>query len=162
MKIFLADADGKEITLDTLGPGQYFGEMTLDGRPRSASVVTTEPSRLSVIPREALKTFLAEQPDAAFGLLITVIRRARNLTRVIGNLALLDVYGRVAHLLLDNAVEQGGRLVVNGRITQKGMATRIGASREMVSRIMTDLREGGYVSVEDGQIVIHLALPERW
>jgi CRP/FNR family cyclic AMP-dependent transcriptional regulator len=119
LKVFLADSDGKEIIVDMLGPGQYFGEMALDGSARSASVMTMESSRLAVIERDQFKQFIAQDPDAAFSVIITLIRRARNLTRVVGNLALLDVYGRVARLLLDNAVEESGRLVVGTRMTQQ-------------------------------------------
>jgi len=153
---------GKEIIVDMLGPGQYFGEMALEGEPRSASVMTLEPSRLSIVEREQFKRFLATSPDAAYALVVTLIRRARNLTRAVGDLALLDVYGRVARLLLDHAREDNGRLVVTDRMTQQEIAKRVGASREMVWRILDDLREGGYISVEDGYIVIRQALPKRW
>jgi CRP/FNR family cyclic AMP-dependent transcriptional regulator len=162
VKVYLADQDGREIVLDTVGPGQYFGEMALDGRPRSASVITAEPSRLAVVPRANFERFLQAHPEAALGLAVTVIRRARNLTRVAGSLALLDVYGRVARLLLDGAVQEGDRLVLRERLTQKEIAARVGASREMVSRILTDLREGGFVSVDGDRIVIERTLPENW
>lgn len=89
VKVFLSDADGKEIVLDVLGPGQYFGEMALDGQPRSASVMTVEPSKLASVTREAFRGFLASNADASLDLVVTVIRRARNLTRAAGSLALL-------------------------------------------------------------------------
>jgi len=162
LKVFLADSDGKEIIVDMLGPGQYFGEMALDGSARSASVMTMESSRLAVIERDQFKQFIAQDPDAAFSVIITLIRRARNLTRVVGNLALLDVYGRVARLLLDNAVEESGRLVVGTRMTQQEIAKRVGASREMVWRILDDLRQGRYITIEDGHIMIQQSLPKRW
>ena len=117
LKVFLSDSEGKEIVIDTLGPGQCFGEMALEGEPRSASVMTTEACKLAVIERDQFKQFLAANPDAAYALIVTLIRRARNLTRAIGSLALLDVYGRVARLLLDNAVEENGNLVVGVRMT---------------------------------------------
>jgi CRP/FNR family cyclic AMP-dependent transcriptional regulator len=72
------------------------------------------------------------------------------------------VYGRVARLLLDNAVEENGSLVVGERLTQQEIAKRVGASREMVSRIVTDLREGGYIGSEGDRIVIFRPLPKRW
>ena len=162
LKVFLADSDGKEIIVDMLGPGQYFGEMALEGEPRSASVMTLESSRLSVVEKEQFKHFLAINPDAAYNLIVTVIRRARNLTRTIGNLALLDVYGRVARLLLDSAVEESGQLVVSARMTQQEIAKRVGASRETVSRILSDLREGDYISVESNRVVIRQRLPKHW
>jgi len=149
LKVFLSDSEGKEIVIDMLARGQCFGEMALEGEPRSASVMATEPCKLVVIERDQFKRFLAANPDAAYSLIVALIRRARNLTRAIGSLALLDVYGRVARLLLDNAVEEDGKLVVGERMTQQEIAKRVSASREMVSRIVTDLREGGYVGIEN-------------
>ncbi len=162
LKVFLSDSDGKEIVIDTLGPRQLFGEMAMEGEPRSASVMTTEVCKLIVIQRDQFKQFLADNPDAAYALIVTLIRRARNLTRTIGSLALLDVYGRVARLLLDNAAEENGTLVVAERMTQQELAKRIGASREVVSRILTDLREGGYIGTESDRMVIYRPLPKRW
>ena len=162
LKVFLADDDGKEIVVDVLSAKQYFGEMALDGESRSASVMTVEASKLAVIQREDLKRFLAENSAAAFALIITLIRRARNLTRTIGNLALLDVYGRVARLLIDNASDESGKLIVIEKMTQQEIAQRIGSSREMVSRILSDLKEGGYLSIESGRIVIKQNLPKHW
>ncbi len=162
LKVYLADSEGKEIIVDTLGPNQYFGEMALDGEPRSASVMTTEASKLAVVQREDFKKFLRENPDAAFQLIVALIQRAKNLTRTVGNLALLDVYGRVARLLLDNAMEESGRLVVAERMTQQEIAKRVGSSREMVSRILSDLREGKYISADGDRIVIDKPLPKRW
>jgi CRP/FNR family cyclic AMP-dependent transcriptional regulator len=95
-------------------------------------------------------------------LIVTLIRRARNLTRTIGDLALLDVYGRVARLLLDNARDEEGQLVVGSRMTQQEIAKRVGASREMVWRILDDLRQGEYIAMQDGRIVIRQQLPKRW
>jgi len=162
LKVYLSDAGGKEIVIDTLVPQQFFGEMALEGGPRAASVMTTEPCKLAVIERDQFKGFLACNPDAAYALIVALIRRASNLTRAIGSLTLLDVYGRVARLLLDNSVEENGKVVVRERMTQQEIAKRIGASRETVSRIVTDLREGGYIGIEDDCILILRALPARW
>jgi CRP/FNR family cyclic AMP-dependent transcriptional regulator len=162
LKVFLSDSDGKEVIIDTLRQHDCFGEMALEGEPRSASVMTLEPCKLAVIERDQFKNFLSKNPDAAYALIVTVIRRARNLTRAIGSLALLDVYGRVARLLLDNASEENGKLVVGERMTQQDISKRISSSREMVSRILADLREGGYIGIEEDRIVILRALPARW
>ena len=162
LKVFLADSDGKEVIVDILGPRQYFGEMALDGRPRSASVITLEASKLAIVQREQYKRFLSENPEAAFGLIVTLIGRARNLTRAVGSMGLLDVYGRVARLLLDNAVDRDGQTVLRERMTHQEIAKRVGASREMVTRILGDLREGGYVAVENDLIVIRQTPPNRW
>lgn len=72
------------------------------------------------------------------------------------------MYGRVARLLLDNATEDNGTLTVGERLTQQEIAKRVGASREMVSRIVTDLREGGYIGTENDRMVIYRPLPKRW
>jgi CRP/FNR family cyclic AMP-dependent transcriptional regulator len=162
LKVYLADSEGKEIIVDLLGAGQYFGEMSLEGEPRSASVMTLEPSKLSIVEREQFKRFLADNPEAAYALIVTLIRRARNLTRAVGDLALLDVYGRVARLLLENARQENGMLVVTDRMTQQEIAKRVGASREMVWRILDDLRQGDYIGIQDGRIVIRQQLPKRW
>ncbi len=162
LKVFLSDSKGKEIVIDTLGPRQCFGEMALDGEARSASVMTTEPCQLAVIERDQFKAFLAADPEAAFALIVTLIGRARNLTRAIGSLALLDVYGRVARLLLDSATEENGTLIVGERMTQQEIANRVGSSRETVSRIITDLRQGGYLGLEKNRIVVYRRLPKRW
>jgi CRP/FNR family transcriptional regulator, cyclic AMP receptor protein len=162
LKVFLANEEGNEIIVDVLGPDQYFGEMALEGEPRSASVMTLEPSKVSIVERARFRECFATNPDAAYQLYLALVRRARNLTRTVGGLALLDVYGRVARLLLDNASEELGCLVVADRMTQQEIAKRIGASRETVSRILTDLREGNYISVEDNRITILQHLPKRW
>ena len=162
LKVFLGDADGKEVIIDSLGPRQFFGEMALDGEPRSASVMTMEAASLCILQREQFKQFLADKPQAALALIYALIKRARTLTRTVGNLALLDVYGRVAHLLIESATEEDGRLVVTDRISQVDIAKKVGSSREMVSRILGDLKEGGYISMDNNRIVIEQTLPKRW
>ena len=163
VKVFVADADGREMVLDFHGPGDYVGEMSLDGRPRSASVMAVEPTACSVLTREALRAAIVANPDLAMNLVCTLIERARIATENVRNLALMDVYGRVARLLLSLAVEQpGGKMVVPERLTQQDIADRVGASRDMVSRIFKDLTTGGYVTVVDRQITINRRPPARW
>lgn len=163
VKVFVADADGREMVLDIHGPGDYVGEMALDGRPRAASVITMEPTVCSVLTRDALREAIAGNPDFAMNLICTLIERARIATENVRNLALMDVYGRVARLLLSLAVEQpDGKMVVPERLTQQDIADRVGASRDMVSRIFKDLTAGGYVTVVDRQITINRKPPARW
>jgi CRP/FNR family cyclic AMP-dependent transcriptional regulator len=163
VKVFVADAEGREMVLDFHGPGDYVGEMALDGRPRAASVITTEPTVCSVLTRDALRAAIAANPDVAMNLIGTLIDRARIATENVRNLALMDVYGRVARLLLSLAVEgPGGKLVVPEKLTQQDIADRVGASRDMVSRIFKDLTIGGYVTVADRQITINRKPPARW
>jgi len=151
------------MVLDIHGPGDYVGEMALDGRPRAASVITMEPTVCSVLTRDALREAIAGNPDFAMNLICTLIERARIATENVRNLALMDVYGRVARLLLSLAVEQpDGKMVVPERLTQQDIADRVGASRDMVSRIFKDLTAGGYVTVVDRQITINRKPPARW
>jgi CRP/FNR family cyclic AMP-dependent transcriptional regulator len=162
VKIYLADEHGKELILGIKGPGQYFGEMVLDEQPRSASVMTLEPAQFAILSRADFRAFLLSHADVALQLIQNLIRLARGLNRSVRNLAMLDVYGRVARILLELAVERDGKLVIPERLTQKDIAARVGASREMINRILRDLTTGGYVSVEDGRITINKAPPERW
>jgi len=163
VKVFVADDEGREMVLDFHGAGDYVGEMALDGRPRAASVMAVEPTVCSVLTRDALRAAIAANPDVAMNLIGTLIERARIATENVRNLALMDVYGRVARLLLSLAVEQpGGKMVVPERLTQQDIADRVGASRDMVSRIFKDLTVGGYVTVVDRQITINRKPPARW
>lgn len=162
VKVYLADEHGKELILAIKGPGQYFGEMALDGEPRSASVMTLEPAQFAILSRADFKAFLVAHAEVALQLIHNLIQVARGLNRSVRNLALLDVYGRVARILLDLAVERDGKLVIPERLTQKEIAARVGASREMINRILRDLTAGGYVTVDGGRITINKAPPERW
>jgi len=162
VKVFLANENGKEVLLNVEGPGDYFGEMILDGGPRSASVMTLEPSRFLVVPRSDVEAFLARHPQFAMSLILKLIKRVRVLTDNVKSLALQDVYGRVARMLQELAVEQDGKRVVAEKPTQVEMASRIGASREMVSIILKDLARGGYIEIAGKRIVIHKKLPLEW
>jgi CRP/FNR family cyclic AMP-dependent transcriptional regulator len=161
-KVFVADDQGHELQLNQLGPGEYFGDVTLDGGPRSASVMALEPCRCAVVKRDELSRFMAEYPEFAVHLTQKLAHRVRALTAGMRDLALMDVYGRVARLLLELAEEADGRLVIGEKLTQKDIAQRVGASREMISRIFSDLAEGGYVKKEDGRLVIVRKPPARW
>jgi CRP/FNR family cyclic AMP-dependent transcriptional regulator len=162
VKIYVSDETGKEIVLNESGPGEYFGEMVLDEGPRSASVMTLEPTRFLVVPKEDFREFLAKSPDFSLHLIRKLIKRVRALTNDVKSLALLDVYGRVARMLLDLAVERDGTLVIENKPTQQEMANRVGASREMISRILGDLSSGGYIEVGRDRITIARALPRAW
>jgi CRP/FNR family cyclic AMP-dependent transcriptional regulator len=162
VKIYLSDQSGKELILAIKGPGQYFGEMVLDEQPRSASVITLEPAQFAVLSRADFKAFLLKHAEVALQLIQNLIHVARGLNQNVRSLAMLDVYGRVARILLELAVERDGKMVIPERLTQKDLAARVGASREMINRILRDLTVGGYVSVEEGRITINKAPPTRW
>jgi CRP/FNR family cyclic AMP-dependent transcriptional regulator len=164
LRSFSADDGDREITYGVYGPGEYLGEMSLDGGPRSASVITLEHSSCAVVGRRTLERFIAERPEFAFELLGKVIRRARAATLSARQLALNDVYGRLRSLLLELAGEpdaQGARAVTE-RLTHQAMAHRLGCSREMVSRLMKDLERGGYVHGQRGSLTLIQPLPQRW
>jgi len=162
VKIYVSDDQGKEMILNQAGAGEYFGEMVLDAGPRSASVMTLEPTRFLVVPKEDFAAFLATSPEFALHLIRKLIRRVRGLTHDIKSLALMDVYGRVARMLLELAVERDGALVIEDRPTQQEMANRVGASREMISRILSELTAGGYIEVARDRITIARTLPRAW
>ena len=161
------DAAEREITYGTYGVGDYFGEMSLDGGLRSASVETLEATECAMVTRHSLKAHIAEHPEFAFDLLAKVIRRARAATLSTKQLALNDVYGRLVALLhslekprLAETVDPAVR--ITERLTHQEMANRLGCSREMVSRLMKDLERGGYVASAGGVVQLLRALPSRW
>ena len=162
VKVYLNDENGKELVLDVKGPGQYFGEMVLDEGPRSASVVTIEPCQFAVISMADFKAVLIEQPEIALQVIKNLIHMARGLNEHVRSLALLDVYGRVARMLLDLAVEQGGNQVIPGKLTQQEMASKVGTSREVINRILRDLTTGGYIKMEERKITIIKHLPSKY
>ena len=163
VKVYLNDEDGKEVTLNIQAAGEYFGELAmLDDAPRSASVVTTEETRLAVVSKSGFDECLENNPKIALTVIRGLARRLRELTENVRSLALMDVYGRVAHTLLDLAEEKDGKLVVTQRLTQRDIASMVGASREMVSRILRDLTVGGYITNKNKIITINERLPSAW
>lgn len=162
VKVYVSDEDSREVVLRTHGPGEYFGEMILDGRPRSASVMTVEPSRLVVIPQVKFREFVRSHPDFAIRLIEQLIGRVRALTENVKSLALMDVYGRVARLMLDMAKPDNGKLVIQEKLTQQDIASRVGASREMISKIFKELMVGGYISIDRKRITINRTPPRHW
>ena len=162
VKAFVSDESGKEVVLDTIDPGDYFGELVLDGGPRSASVMTLEPCRFFVIPRGDVEGLLDGNREFSRHLIYKLIGKVRSLTGKVLDLALRDVYSRFARFIDERAVEEGGRRVVRERLTQHDIAARIGASREMVSRVVKELTAGGYISIDAKQITVHRRLPANW
>jgi CRP/FNR family cyclic AMP-dependent transcriptional regulator len=161
-RVFVADDKGREVQLNQMGPGEYFGEITLDGGPRSASVMAMEDCRCAIVKRAEFDGFLQSNPELTLHIVRKLARRVRELTDNVRSLALMDVYGRVARLLLELAEEKDGKLVVSEQLTHKDIASRVGASREMISRIFSDLADGGYVVKEEGHLVIARKPPPRW
>ena len=163
LKVYACNSKGREVVYNILGPGEFFGEMMLDGEPRSASVKAVVDSACVLVPGSELSGMLLAHPEFAECLVMTLISRLRNATSKIRGLALDGVYERVAALLADVAVEDGGVLRVPRAYTQLEIATRVGASREMVNHVLRDLVRGGFI-LKDKQhrMTILKKLPSRW
>lgn len=163
VRVFATGDKDREITYGTYGNGDYFGEISLDGGPRSASVEALEACTCAVVTTQTLLRHIAEHPEFALDLLAKVIRRVRAATLSAKQLALNDVYGRLVLLLGELALPQadGTRLIAE-RLTHREMANRLGCSREMVSRLIKDLETGGYVSSSAGSLSVLKTLPTRW
>jgi CRP/FNR family cyclic AMP-dependent transcriptional regulator len=164
LRAYAAHPGGKEITLGIYGAGEYVGEMSLDGGPRSANVETLEATTCAVISRATLLAYIAEHPDFALEMMSRLIRRARLATQSASSLALIDVYGRMTRLLdqLAGPPAADGTRTVEERLTHRQIASHLACSREMVTRLMGDLEAGGYVAVRERRIVLLKGLPARW
>lgn len=164
LRAFLADGNGKELTLGTYGHLDYVGEMSLDGGPRSANVEAVEACTCSVINRETLLAYIAETPEFALQLMARVIRRARLATESARSVALIDVYGRLAKVLEEMAgpPNELGERPLREKITHLQLSQHLACSREMVSRLLKDLETGGYVSIRERWIWLLKSLPSRW
>jgi len=162
VKVFASNEHGREFVIDFHGPGEYVGEMSLDGERRSASVVTVEPTTCAVVNRAQFREFILKHPDFALHLIGRLIHRVRVTTSNLKSLALSDVYGRLVRLLNALAVSVDGRHVVPEKLTQQDIADRVGASRDMIGKLMKDLVGGGYLHVEDRTITILKKLPTGW
>ncbi len=145
-KAIINDETGKEIVLSTIGPGEYFGEISfLDGEARSATVMTREPVQVLIVYKNDFKKILFSNPDIVFRLLKELLKKLRRSTEQIESLAFMDVYKRIANLLLQLAKPQNAKWVIEEKLTHQEISNRVGSSREMVSRIMKQLQTGGYI-----------------
>lgn len=165
VRVYSACTSGKEITLGTILAGDFFGEMSLDGGSRSATVEALEPCLCAAVPNAHVLAFIRESSDFAISILQTTIVRARAATQAARDMALLDVYGRLAQTLnhLAKVTEQDNApKTIDPIVTHAELAAHIGASREMVSKLMKDLERGGYLQVTTRQITLLKKLPAKW
>lgn len=162
LRAVVAGDGGRSTELNTLGPGELFGELMLSGQQRSATVSVVTRARLTRVTRADFERALASQPDLALHLIQQLAQRVRTLTRTVASLASVDVYGRLVGLFDALAVEQAGQRVVPGPLSQARIAERLGASRAMVNRLLQDLARGGYIDVSRERIVLLKKLPSRW
>ena len=164
LRVFGSNADNsREITYGTYSAGEYIGEMSLDGGPRSASVEALEAVECVQVTRQTLLQHIADHPEFALELIAKVIRQARAATLSTKRLALHDAYGRLVLLLNSLAEPQpDGTRRVTERLTHQEIANRLGCSREMVSRLMKDLEGGGYIREAASHYQLVRVLPTRW
>ena len=163
VKVYLDDDNGKEIIVNIHSAGEFFGELGLiKSIPRTASVLTLEDSRLGIMPESDFRRCLSSYPAFAISLIENLSTRLIEATETIRKLGLMDVYRRIAVTFLNLSEEIDGVRIINEKLTQQNIASRVGASREMVARILKDLRAGGYISQEDNKIIIHKSLPHSW
>ena len=161
VKIALTSPDGKEIILRRLSEGEFHGELALlDGEPRSADAVATEPSVQLVLQRDAFRQFLAEHPHAATQLLATVSRYLRRNAELIQNATFLDVPARLARILLELATSPGSTdlpppgAVIADRIKQAELASLVGATRESINKSLAAFEKQGLIRYDKGQITL--------
>ncbi|MCA0175810.1 MAG: Crp/Fnr family transcriptional regulator [Proteobacteria bacterium] len=149
-RVLTADSRGREVILAVLEAGDYVGEMSLiDNQPHSATVRCEVQSDMLILGRAEFARCLPENSSLSYAIMRGLVARLRSADRQIESLALLDVYGRVARALLDMAEEVDGQQVVRGKVSRQDMAKVVGASREMVSRVMKDLEERGVIETLD-------------
>jgi len=155
VRVFLQHPDGKEVALAELGPQDFFGEMgLLDDLPPSASIETLETAEALLVPETVFKQYLVGNAQVTIALIRALVRRLREADRKIESLALLDVYGRVARLLLDLSEEIEGKRILQKAPTKTDIARQVGASREMVTRVMRHLEESRTILVEKRKVTL--------
>jgi CRP/FNR family cyclic AMP-dependent transcriptional regulator len=162
VKVYASSEDGRELVLAEYGPGEYFGELSIDGEKRSASIKALEACSCRVVQGSELRQFLADHPDFAMHLTRKLIRMVRRLTGQARSIALQDVYGRMVRVLTELSEPAGEERVLRHKLTQQDIADRIGSSREMVNRVMKELTAGGYIAQRNGRLVILRKMPAAW
>jgi len=162
-RVVTADARGREVILAVLQPGDYLGEMSLiDNEPHSATVRAEIQCDVLVLGRAEFGRCLPDSSTLAYGVLRGLVARLRAADRQIESLALLDVYGRVARALLDMSEEGAEYKLIRNKVSRQDLAKVVGASREMVSRVMKDLEERGFIKTqENGAVHIMERLAHR-
>lgn len=163
LMVYSIGNNDQQIVYSILQPGEMLGEMMLDGGLRSASVKALTDAKCCVITGEVAVGLLRNAPDFAEYLVHKLIWRVRHLTRQNRSLALNDVYERVAALLEEQAVTDGDTRRIPRVLTQQEIASRVGASREMVGKILRNLMHGGFIAKDaDRRMMIVKKLPKGW
>ena len=154
-RVLMTDSKGREVILATLAEGDYVGEMSLiDNAPHSATVVADQQVDVLVLGRDSFLRCLGENMEMAHSVMRVLVQRLRKASENISSLALVGVYGRVAKVLLDSAVlDASGTLLIRDKLSRQDLAKMVGASREMVSRVMKDFEEQGFIEMLDSGLV---------
>ncbi|MFL0804060.1 MAG: cyclic nucleotide-binding domain-containing protein [Agarilytica sp.] len=161
VSVSVAGEDGREVVLNHMSEGEYFGELALlDGKPRSATVRTITQCEVIAVSRSSFQDLLKTSPEFVIQVTAELTSRVRKLTESVKDLALLDVYGRVSNVL-EKLSDENGR-IDNPKVTHQDIANMVGSSREMVSRIMKQLIIGEYISQCTQFIEIKKPLPKGW
>ncbi|MBK6292926.1 MAG: Crp/Fnr family transcriptional regulator [Rhodoferax sp.] len=154
-RVLMTDRKSREVILATLQPGDYIGEMSMiDNQPHSATVEAEIQTDVLVLGRKEFTRCLPENATMAYAVMQGLVRRLRHADQKIGSLALMGVYGRVANVLLESAVADDGRLMIRDKLSRQDIAKMVGASREMVSRVMKDFEEQGFIQTLDGGAIL--------
>src|SRR3982751_4035888 len=155
-RVTTSDPRGREVILAVLQAGDYVGEMSLiDNEPHSATVRAEVQTDMLILGRAEFARCLPENSSLSYAIMRGLVHRLRAADRQIESLALLDVYGRVARTLLDMSEMEGEVKVIRNKVSRQDLAKVVGASREMVSRVMKDLEGRGMVQTqENGWVVI--------
>ena len=161
VQAFWRDEAGHQLKLGVDGPGGHFADATLGGEPALVSMIAIEDLRVASIPMTEFKQLLVRHPQVAVVLLMEVVARLRRLLQRTKTLTMEDVYGRVVKLLLARVVETDDKLVTE-RLTHAEIGQRVGATREMVGRVLRDLARGGYIKADRGRMTILRRPPGRW
>ena len=155
VKLLIPDEEGHEVILSIMGAHEFFGEMGLfDDQTRSASAETLEACEMLRVSKAGFTALLKDNFELAILIIRNLVRRMREADRKIESLALIDVYGRVARLLIDLAQNVDGNWVVERAPAKQEIARMIGASREMVSRVVKDLHQKGLIRSEKRRIYV--------
>ncbi|MDD2924883.1 Crp/Fnr family transcriptional regulator [Rhodoferax sp.] len=155
-RVIMTDRRFREVIVDTLEPGDYVGEISLiDGKAHSANVQAEIQTDLLVLGHEEFLRCLSNNQAIANSVIKGLVRRLRKADEKISSLALMDVYGRVAKVLVESAQPAGERqLVIREKITRQDIAKMVGASREMVSRVMRDFEDRGFIKTQDDGVIL--------
>jgi CRP/FNR family transcriptional regulator, cyclic AMP receptor protein len=159
IKVTILGDDGREVILSVLSRGDFFGEMALlDNEPRSATAIAVEDTELLSLHRNDFQSVLADNRSIMSALIKILTARLRRANHQISTLALLDVYGRVARVIVDTARDEGKRLkdgrIAFRRATHQEIANRIGTTRETVTRMLKDLERQGLIHIDGKEVVV--------